>query len=239
MALPTHPKKKWVFTELVKDPNNIEQLISYAIYKGFKDEKAQTLRKQQKTATEIDAELAQYHDHCLNSKKQLDVFRAKAKETLNGYVNATNSDLQAWAEQQFAKFDAEKKKEIEALQKKVNEAEKAALKKLMSGAEQYGKQIKKPVGIIETGLAWGWSLVKFLFSGVPKLFATAFSIGLLFTIWGLFNGDAITGLRNGLYKMVDITVPGKKVDNAENGVNSISPNQQDTRADEKPRNGGA
>lgn len=239
MAKPQQPKKKWVFTELVKDPNNIEQLISYTIYKGFKDEKARTLRAEGKGDAEIDAELEKYHDHCLGSKKQLDVFRDKAKATLDGYVKAASSDLQERGDAAFAKFEAEKKKEIEALQKKINEAEKAALKKLMSGAEQYGKQIKKPEGIIENCMAWGWSLIKFLFSGVPKLFATAFSIGLLFTIWGLFNGDAITGLRNGLYKMVDITVPGKKVDKEQNEVSSISPNSQDKSTDDKPRNGGA
>lgn len=134
--------KKWVFTELVKDPNNIEQLISYAIYKGFKDEKAQSLRKENKSEAEIEDELVKYHDHCLTSPKQLDVFREKASQIVVGYVAAANSGLQARADAEFAKFEAEKKKDIAALEKKAKDAEKAALKKLMSGAEQFSKKSK-------------------------------------------------------------------------------------------------
>lgn len=228
----TKQKKQWVFTELVQDPNNIEQLISYAIYKGFKDEKAQSLRKANKSEAEIEEELAKYHDHCLGSIKQLDVFRGKAKEIVDGYVAAANSGLQARVDEEFAKFDADKKKEITALEKKAREAEKAALKRLMAGADQYSKQIKKPVGFFEISKAWGWALLKFLFSGVPKLFATAFSIGLLFSLYGLINGDAVTGLRKGLYKTIDLTVPGEKVNETQNdGIGSISPKRQNAVTD--------
>lgn len=231
--------KKWVFTELVKDPNNLEQLISYAIYKGFKDEKANSLRKANKSEAEIKDELVKYHDHCLSSPKQLDVFREKASQIVGGYVAAANSGLQARADAEFAKFEADKKREIAALEKKAKEAEKTALKKLMTGADQYSKQIKKPVGFFETTKAWGWALIKFLFSGVPKLFATAFSIGLLFSLYGLINGDAVTGLRKGLYKTIDLTVPGEKVISEQRDVSSISPVGQETQAEKKPRDGGA
>lgn len=231
--------KKWVFTELVKDPNNLEQLISYAIYKGFKDEKANSLRKANKSEAEIKDELVKYHDHCLSSPKQLDVFREKASQIVGGYVAAANSGLQARADAEFAKFEADKKREIAALEKKAKEAEKTALKKLMTGADQYSKQIKKPVGFFETTKAWGWALIKFLFSGVPKLFATAFSIGLLFSLYGLINGDAVTGLRKGLYKTIDLTVPGEKVISEQRDVSSISPVGQETPAEKKPRDGGA
>lgn len=235
----TQQKKQWVFTELVQDPNNIEQLISYAIYKGFKDEKAHSLRKANKSETEIEEELAKYHDHCLGSKKQLDVFRSKAKDIVEGYVTAANSGLLERIDAQLAKIDDDKKKEIAALEKKVKEAEKTALKKLMAGAEKYGKEIKQPSGFVETAKAWSMSLLKFLFSGVPKLFATAFSIGLLFSVWGLFNGDAVTGLRKGLYKMVDITVPGEKVNNTQKDIGSVSSNRQEVMAGKKLQNGGA
>ncbi|MEN4542472.1 hypothetical protein [Pantoea agglomerans] len=230
--------KKWVFTELVKDPNNIEQLISYAIYKGFKDEKAQSLRKENKSEAEIEDELVKYHDHCLTSPKQLDVFRGKASQIVGGYVAAANSVLQTRANAEFAKFEAERKKDIAALEKKAKDAEKAALKKLMSGAEQYSKLIKKPVGFFETSKAWGWALIKFLFSGVPKLFATAFSIGLLFSLYGFINGDAITGLRKGLYKTIDLTVPGERVVSEKRDVSSITPEGQEAPAEKSPATAG-
>lgn len=239
MGRQKQPKKKWVFTELVKNPNNIEQLISYAVYKGFKDEKAQSLRNEGKSDAEIDEELAKYHDHCLGSKKQLDVFRDKAKETLQGYVKAANSGLQVRVDEALRQYESDRKKEIAALEKKAREAEKSALKLLMEGADKYSKQIKKPAGFFEHIAFYGLAFGKFMFSGVPKLIATAISIGFIFAIWGFFNGDAITGLRSGLYKMVDIAVPGKKVDNAQNGVNSISPAQQNKGTNENPRNDGA
>uniref|UniRef100_A0A7M2QMJ9 Uncharacterized protein n=1 Tax=feces metagenome TaxID=1861841 RepID=A0A7M2QMJ9_9ZZZZ len=230
--------KKWVFTELVKDPNNIEQLISYAIYKGFKDEKARSLRKENKSEAEIEDELVKYHDHCLSSPKQLDVFRDKAAQIVGGYVAAANSGLQTRVDAEFAKFEADKKKEIAALEKKVKEAEKAALKRLMAGADQYSKQIKKPVGILEISKAWAWALIKFLFSGVPKLFATAFSIGLLFSLYGLINGDAVTGLRKGLYKTIDLTVPGEKVTSEQRDVSSNTPEGQEAPAEKSPATAG-
>ncbi|WP_416503626.1 hypothetical protein [Escherichia coli] len=61
----TQQTKKWIFTELVKEPNNIEQLLSYAVYKGFKDEIARNARAAGKKEYEIEAELAAYHDQVM------------------------------------------------------------------------------------------------------------------------------------------------------------------------------
>lgn len=70
-------------------------------------------------------------------------------------------------------------------------------------------KIKEPEHLWDKILDLLWRLMKFLFSGVPKLFATAFSVGLMFTIYTAFDEDATTGLRKGLYKIVDMTVPEK------------------------------
>lgn len=140
--------------------------------------------------------------------------------------------------QNLLNLKLKKKKDIAALEKKAKDAEKAALKKLMSGAEQYSKQIKKPVGFFETSKAWGWALIKFLFSGVPKLFATAFSIGLLFSLYGFINGDAVTGLRKGLYKTIDLTVPGERVVSEKRDVSSITPEGQEAPAEKSPATAG-
>lgn len=235
----TQQTKKWVFTELVKDPNNIEQLLSYAVYKGFKDEIARNARAAGKNEHEIEAELATYHDQCLKSPKQLQVFKRSAQEILDGYVTGVNNELQARLEAIFAQQENIYQNQIKALNKEKDEANKNAIKQLVKGAEKYSKQIKKPQGFLECTQVYGIATLKFLFSGVPKLFATAFSIGLLFAIWGLINGDAVTGLRKGLYKIVDITVPGEKVNTTQNDVGSVRPNQQGVTADKQPRDGGA
>ena len=235
----TQQTKKWIFTELVKDPNNIEQLLSYAVYKGFKDEIARNARAAGKKEYEIEAELAAYHDQCLKSPRQLQVFKRSAQEILDGYVSGVNNELQTRLETIFEQQENIYQNQIKALQKEKDEANKKAIKQLVKGAEKYSKQIKKPVGFWECAQVYGIAILKFLFSGVPKLFATAFSIGLLFAIWGLFNGDAVTGLRKGLYKMVDITVPGEKVNTTQNDVGSISPNQKSVTANKQPHDGGA
>lgn len=200
--------KKWVFTELVKDPNNLEQLLSYAIYKGFKDEIARNARSEDKSATEIEQELTHYHNQCLVSQQQLEVFRTKAKSTLESYVSIVSKQLQANLEDAFKKQHAEKEKDIKKLEKQLKEAEKTALKKFSNGALEYSKKINTPTG-------WGWCkaqlwrLCLFLFSGVPKLIATAFSLGILFAIVAAFSNDATTAVRTGLFKAVDIVAPSK------------------------------
>ncbi|EAT3775068.1 hypothetical protein LPQ20_20605 [Klebsiella pneumoniae] len=233
----TQPTKKWVFTELVKDPNNIEQLLSYAVYKGFKDEIARNARAAGKKEQEIEAELTAYHDQCLKSPKQLQVFKKSAQEILDGYVSGVNNELQERLEAIFAQQENIYQNQIKALQKEKEEANKNAIKQLVKGAEKYSKQIKKPVGFWDCSQVYGIAILKFLFSGVPKLFATAFSIGLLFSLYGLFNGDAVTGLRKGLYKVVDITVPGERLDKEHKDVSSTAPKTNEDNS--KPQDGGA
>ncbi len=202
----TQQKKLWVFTELVKDPDNIEQLLSYAIYKGFKDEIARNARNDNKTEEKIETLLSNYHDHCLQSAKQLEVFRTAARNILNGYVAGVNAELESRLSIIFSQQEAEKQKEIVVLNKKLKNSEKEALEKFMTGAQEYSKQIKKSAGWAFLGSCL-WSLTKFLFSGVPKLVATAFSLGVLFAIYASFSSDATTALRKGIYKTVDTFIP--------------------------------
>lgn len=204
-------QKQWVFTELVKDPNNIEQLISYTIYKGFKNEIADNARKMGKTEDEINEELAKYHNYCISSQKQLDVFRDKAKNTLDAYIFTANHNMTKRFNAEIIKIKNHYDKELELAQKKLKIAEKKALNKLSKGAVLYSQKIKEPEHLWDKILDLLWRLMKFLFSGVPKLFATAFSGGLMFTIYTAFDEDATTGLRKGLYKIVDMTVPGKDI----------------------------
>lgn len=123
--------KKWVFTKLVENPNNIEQLISYAIYKGFKDEIAKNARAAGKTEPEIEKELAAYHDQCLHSPRQLEVFRKNAKDTLDGYIDRVNGQLELRLNKIFAQQEAGYQKQIKLLEKNTKMAEKTALQQLL------------------------------------------------------------------------------------------------------------
>ncbi|EGT4354616.1 hypothetical protein ACM917_003961 [Cronobacter sakazakii] len=215
--------KKWVFTELVKDPNNIEQLISYAIYKGFKDEIARNARAAGKTEPEIETELMAYHDQCLQSPKQLEVFRKSAKDTLDGYITRVNGELESRLNTIFAQQEADYQKQIKALEKDKKAAEKTALKQLLAGAEKYSKQVTKPVGAVEHIQKYGKAFLKFMFSGVPKLFATAFSVSLMFAIYGWASGDGTSAVRTGLMKWIDMTFPAKEGKNAPSEATNNAP----------------
>ncbi|KFW99663.1 hypothetical protein [Pectobacterium carotovorum] len=66
--------KRWVFSELVKDPNDPEQLIAYAMYKGDKDELAVKSRQERGLSeAQIEKELQQFHDHIVISPRSFAV----------------------------------------------------------------------------------------------------------------------------------------------------------------------
>ncbi len=60
--------KQWVFIELVKDDNDLEGLISYAIYKHRKNELALAEKAKGKTESEIDSAVRSYHNAVLASQ---------------------------------------------------------------------------------------------------------------------------------------------------------------------------
>ncbi|HAT4499305.1 hypothetical protein F3J41_13390 [Pantoea sp. Ap-870] len=215
--------KQWIFTELVKDPNNIEQLISYAIYKGFKDEIARNARAAGKTEPEIETELMAYHDQCLKSPRQLEVFRKSAKDTLDGYIARVNGELESRLNKIFAQQEADYHKQIKALEKDKKAAEKTALNQLLAGAEKYSKQVTKPVGAIEHIQKYSMAFLRFMFSGVPKLFATAFSVSLMFAVYGWASGDGTSAVRTGLQKWIDMTFPAKEGKNAPSEATNNAP----------------
>lgn len=202
----TH-EKKWVFTELVKDADNIEQLVSYAVYKTFKDERAQSVRKSGGTEAEIEHALVEYHEQCLKSPKQLEVFRTTAREILNSYVLNVNKDLTDKLLAEFLKQLNEKDREIKKINEQFKGAQDKALKKLIAGAKEYSKKLDEPTGKIAVTKKWLWTFVKFLFSGVPKFIATSVSIAILVAIITFISGDANNIVRNGLIKLVDLVAP--------------------------------
>lgn len=202
---------KWVFTELVKDPDNLQQLLSYAIYKKFKDEIARTARHSGKNEARIEEELVHYHDQCLSSQQTLDMFREKAADILAGYTTDVNSRLQSSLVHNFNKQHKAKENEIKVLKKKLENAESIALKKFAEGANDYAKKITKPKGLLWVRYHL-WNFIKFLFSGVPKFIATTVSMGFLVAVVTFANGDANAVVRTALTKLVDLVAPAKPND---------------------------
>ncbi|MGY6029865.1 hypothetical protein [Phytobacter sp. AG2a] len=201
-------EKKWVFTELVKNPDNLQQLLSYAIYKRFKDEIARTSRNGGKSEEDIEKDLNNYHEQCLNSPQTLNTFREKASATLEGYVNDVISQLRTSLSAELAKQDEENKKIINKLQGDIKAAERTAFKSFTEGAKRHAKKVEEPKGV-EWWKDKAWIFIKFLFSGLPKFVATTVSMGFLVAVVTFASGDANNLVRTGLTKMVDLIAPAK------------------------------
>lgn len=60
-------KKRWVFEALVRDEEDVQGLIAYALYKKSKHELATSLRQQGKSEEEIQKAVGDFHDNVLNS----------------------------------------------------------------------------------------------------------------------------------------------------------------------------
>jgi len=73
----TGQQKKYVFRELVQNRTDVPQLISYAIYKSHKDERAvYFLANYGKTS--VSKKLQEWHDSIVNDPEWLDTYRSKA-----------------------------------------------------------------------------------------------------------------------------------------------------------------
>lgn len=144
--------KKWVFSELVKDSNDLSQLIAYAIYKADKDSIANGLRKQQKTEDDIQAKLDAYHDSVATTPRLQQSCHDRAASLIITLVNDIASETQQKASQQ-----------IEAIQ---NENKKALAKEAKRAVDEYHKKIKQNVAASQSKRRKLWDFTVSGFSGV-------------------------------------------------------------------------
>ena len=103
----TQPKL-WVFSSLVQDKEDPQQLIAYAIYKSHKEEKAQRLKHQGKSDDEIKAELEKWHDEVALDPRLLENYQERALSIVDALIEGANQA----AEQHF---DVIAKDKIDAL----------------------------------------------------------------------------------------------------------------------------
>lgn len=217
-------QKKWVFNELVKDPDNLQELLSYVVYKKSKDEIARNARASGKDEDEIEKELKAYHDQCVHTLQLLEMFREKATRILDGYLTDVSTQLKTSLTAELSKLEEEKNKQIRELERKLKDSEKIALKKFSEGSKIYASKINVPK---KWEWDWwktlGWNFVKFLFSGLPKFVATTVSMAILVAVVTFANGDANNIVRAGLTKLVDLVAPAKPYKEESNQPNN---NQQ-------------
>lgn len=77
----TGQQKKYVFRELVQNRTDVPQLISYAIYKSHKDERAVFFRDTFGEAL-VPEKLQEWHDSVVNDPQWLDNYRSRADQLI-------------------------------------------------------------------------------------------------------------------------------------------------------------
>ncbi|MDM3392526.1 MULTISPECIES: hypothetical protein [Citrobacter] len=158
----TH-NKKWVFSELVKDSNDLSQLIAYAIYKADKDSVANGCRAQGKTEEEIQEALDAYHDSVATTLRLQQSCHDRAAVLMTTVANGIVADAKQKADQKIAAIEGDNKKAL------AKEGKKAV--------EEYHKKIKQSVAQKQT--KWEW-FKEFTVSGFSGVWAT---IVLIVAVW--------------------------------------------------------
>ncbi|EMF0787369.1 hypothetical protein [Klebsiella huaxiensis] len=171
----TH-NKKWVFSELVKDSNDLSQLIAYAIYKADKDDMANSMRSNAKTEPEIQVKLDDFHDSVATTPRLLQNYQNRAETLMRSVANDIANKAKLQATQQI---DAIKAEHIKALKKESTKA-----------VDEYHKKIKQNAVETQTRRGWLWD---FTVSGFSGVWATFLLIG---GVWLISMATASDDDRN-------------------------------------------
>lgn len=110
--------KKWVFTELVQDSDEPEQLIAYAMYKADKDDLAIQCRARLLPEADIVVELTSFHDSIAYSERRLQDYRDKAKRAVDQLVSSVSERVAAAYDQTIATMTDEHQIDLQEKWKK-------------------------------------------------------------------------------------------------------------------------
>ncbi|MFS2221624.1 hypothetical protein [Pantoea sp. B65] len=187
--------KKWVFMELVNDPNDPEQLVAYAIYKADKDDHAKQCRiVRRMTEEQITTELARFHDAIVHSERQLNGYRTKAKSIVDQLIVSVSERATLSCDQLLASHQQQHQKELAELWLKWGER-----------AANYSDHLIKR--------HWFKNLLirvaRWIGGGLSSLLATAFSTLLIVGTLSLFKPDVRDLAREALKGIVGTLIPQK------------------------------
>lgn len=184
--------KKWVFTELVQDSDEPEQLIAYAMYKADKDDLAIQCRARLLPETDIVVELTSFHDSIAYSERRLQDYRDKAKRAVDQLVSSVSERVAAAYDQTIATMTDEHQIDLQEKWKKWGE-----------DAALYSAHLTKPVWYTR----FGKGILSWLGGGVSGLLATAISTLLIVGAVSLFTPSVRDTARDSLKGVVDTLIP--------------------------------
>ena len=184
--------KKWVFTELVQDSDEPEQLIAYAMYKADKDDLAIQCRARLLPEADIVVELTRFHDSIAYSERRLQDYRDKAKRAVDQLVGSVSERVADAYDQTIATMTNDHQIDLQEKWKKWGE-----------DAALYSAHLKQPVWYTR----FGKGILSWLGGGVSGLLATAISTLLIVGAVSLFTPSVRDTARDSLKGVVDTLIP--------------------------------
>lgn len=87
-------QKKWAFTELVKNPDNTEELIAYAMYKADKDALANSQKAMKVPELQMQSALQAFHDSVATTPRLLQNYRDRAITMIRTLTDTLSSNVE-------------------------------------------------------------------------------------------------------------------------------------------------
>lgn len=200
--------KKWMFSELVQNPNDPEQLIAYAMYKADKDCLATQCRARRVSEEDIVAELTSFHDSIVYSDRRLQDYRDKAKRTVDQLAGGVSERVAAIYDQRIVKMINNHRLDLQEKWKKWGE-----------DPALYSAYLTRPAGYARAGKG----ILLWLCGGLSGLLATAISTLLIVGTVSLFSASVRDTARDSLKGVVDTLIPATPVPGVSDAVKT---NQQ-------------
>ncbi|MCS6237122.1 hypothetical protein G3495_18710 [Shewanella baltica] len=221
MSQPSHPSKKWVFSELVQHDKDVLGIVAYALYKKDKHDTASSMRSSGSGEEQIEDKIRTYHDQVASVESMQSGYRSRAQNVLKETIFKTASGLieekMSQLEVMLSKVEKQSivcnelqiKLEQDSLikiDKKVAQEKTKLRKELLAELSLASQKITKP-SIPRRAFSW-------ILGGFSGLAATVLSGIVLFGIAGLIADDKTkSSLRESLVRQLltlgtsDVPVP--------------------------------
>lgn len=204
----TQPKK-WVFTELVKDPNDPIQLIAYAMYKADKDDHARQCRSaRQMNESEVSEELVSYHDGIAVSDRKLNEYREKAGRMVDGLIVGVSGGVEFAYDKKLETINKNNLRDIRKLKSAHEKELKGVWSEWTNNASEFARHLTLQPWYISVPRKIGIWLI----SGIPGLFATVVTSILIVGCISLFTTNSLQNTKQVLNKAIDAILPDHGVD---------------------------
>ncbi|CAI8800085.1 hypothetical protein [Kosakonia quasisacchari] len=193
--------KKWVFKELVTSGDDAQELMAYAIYKVKKNQLAEARRSQGWSEVLIQAELDKFHEITL--QVGLEDYRIKAQALFLEVMQGAAEHVTPFYEKEIEKLKKEHEETVKRLKSQINDLRNNAVKHYIAKVDEYNLSQK----------SWQDRYlirpIKWAFSGLPGIFASAFTLGVIVAIMGYFAGPEKRALiiSEGAKNVLEILAP--------------------------------